>query len=139
MTRVRVRTPPAGVEEPGYEVGYGKPPREHQFKPKQSGNLKGRPKGAHNVTETVMRHLDGAMTVRQAGKPRRMTRREVLVQKLYERALGGDNRAAALLLTYDLSSRASVPDGASDLGGLTDEQANAILDSFVAARIAESE
>lgn len=130
-----MRPTPADVEEPSYEVGYGKPPR---FKPKQSGNAKGRPKGARNVTDTVMRHLDGAMTVRQAGKPRRMTRREVLVQKLYERALGGDNRAAALLLTYDQSNRAAVPDGASGLGGLTDEQATAILDSFVAARLAES-
>ncbi len=26
------------------EVGYGNPPKEHQFKPGQSGNLKGRPK-----------------------------------------------------------------------------------------------
>ena len=27
-----------------YEIGYGKPPREHQFKKGQSGNLRGRPK-----------------------------------------------------------------------------------------------
>lgn len=27
-----------------YEVGYKRPPREHQFKPGQSGNPKGRPK-----------------------------------------------------------------------------------------------
>ena len=33
---------------PGYEVGYGKPPRHSQFKPGQSGNPKGRPKGAKN-------------------------------------------------------------------------------------------
>ena len=26
-----------------YEIGCGKPPKEHQFKPGQSGNLKGRP------------------------------------------------------------------------------------------------
>lgn len=97
--RSRTRQAPTSGET--YEVGYGKPPREHQFKPKQSGNPKGRPKGAHSVSETITRHLDGTMTVRQGGKARRMKRREILVQKLFERALGGDNRAAALLLGND--------------------------------------
>ena len=33
----------------GHEVGYGKPPKARQFKPGQSGNPKGRPKGSRNV------------------------------------------------------------------------------------------
>jgi hypothetical protein len=33
---------------PGYEVGYGKPPEATRFKPGQSGNPRGRPKGAKN-------------------------------------------------------------------------------------------
>lgn len=33
---------------PGYEVGYAKPPVETRFKPGQSGNPNGRPKGAKN-------------------------------------------------------------------------------------------
>lgn len=32
-----------------HEVGYGKPPKARQFKPGQSGNPKGRPKGSRNV------------------------------------------------------------------------------------------
>ena len=39
---------PAKMEAPGYDVGYGKPPVATQFKPGQSGNPKGRPKGAKN-------------------------------------------------------------------------------------------
>jgi len=33
-------------ENTGSEVGYKKPPKEHQFKPGQSGNPGGRPKGS---------------------------------------------------------------------------------------------
>jgi hypothetical protein len=31
-------------DDPGYEVGYGKPPQSTQFKKGKSGNPKGRPK-----------------------------------------------------------------------------------------------
>lgn len=33
---------------PGYDVGYGKPPKDTRFKPGQSGNPKGRPRGSKN-------------------------------------------------------------------------------------------
>ncbi|MEM7006904.1 MAG: DUF5681 domain-containing protein [Pseudomonadota bacterium] len=36
------------VARPGYHVGYGKPPKDTRFKPGQSGNPKGRPKGSKN-------------------------------------------------------------------------------------------
>lgn len=32
-----------------YEIGYGKPPKEYQFKKGQSGNKKGRPKNSKNT------------------------------------------------------------------------------------------
>ena len=31
-----------------HEVGYGKPPKAHRFKPGRSGNPRGRPKGSRN-------------------------------------------------------------------------------------------
>ena len=38
----------AGLPAQSYEVGYGKPPKETRFRKGQSGNPKGRPKGAKN-------------------------------------------------------------------------------------------
>ena len=40
-----------------YEVGYGKPPRKSQFKPGQSGNPKGRPKGRKGFSTILVEEL----------------------------------------------------------------------------------
>ena len=37
-------------KEGAYEIGYGKPPRHRRFQKGQSGNFRGRPKGAKNFT-----------------------------------------------------------------------------------------
>lgn len=39
------------------KVGYGKPPRENQYKPGESGNLNGRPKGSSNFASYLRKRL----------------------------------------------------------------------------------
>lgn len=47
---MKLKTPSLPVVAPSanYDVGYGKPPKDTRFKPGQSGNPKGRPKGSKN-------------------------------------------------------------------------------------------
>lgn len=42
--------------EENNKVGKGKPPKEHQWKPGQSGNIGGRPKGSKNL-KTIFRQI----------------------------------------------------------------------------------
>ena len=59
-----------------YETGYGKPPKDHQFKPGQSGNRKGRPAGAKSFKAMILATLREKVTVTVGGKPSKVTRLE---------------------------------------------------------------
>jgi Family of unknown function (DUF5681) len=85
-----------------YSVGYGKPPRQHQFEPGESGNRKGRPKGKKNSLTLLREILDRKIEVRIGGKLRKMSVREAILTRFAEAALKGDTKAAAFLLQqYD--------------------------------------
>ena len=66
----------------GYAVGHGKPPKHTQFKPGQSGNPKGKPKGKLPTMTLISKQLEAKLTVTIAGQPKQMTRREALITAL---------------------------------------------------------
>jgi Family of unknown function (DUF5681) len=93
-----------------YEVGYGKPPKKHRFKRGQSGNRKGRPKGAKNTGTLLRELLDRKIEVRSGGAPRKISVREAILTRFAEAALKGDTKSAAFLLQrYDMLDEVHEP------------------------------
>ena len=81
-----------------YEVGYGKPPKATRFRKGQSGNPRGRPKGAQGLRSLLEEALAQEITVSEGGRTTRISKREALILSLITKALKGDMRAAAQLL-----------------------------------------
>jgi hypothetical protein len=80
------------------EVGYGRPPKDRQFKPGQSGNPRGRPKGAKNQATILHEILHRKLTIRDRGRTRSVPLIEAMLMKFAEEALRGNPKAAAFLL-----------------------------------------
>ena len=81
-----------------YEVGFGRPPRHTRFKAGQSGNPKGKAKGAVNLATDVEDELAERIRIREGDKNLKVSKQRALVKALLARALKGDTRAAGLVL-----------------------------------------
>lgn len=83
-----------------YEVGYGKPPRNTQFKKGQSGNPKGRPKGTRNFKTDLEEELAELVQVTEGGTVHQISKQRAVQKRTVERALSGDMRAADLVVKW---------------------------------------
>ena len=84
--------------EASYEVGNKKPPKEFQFKPGQSGNHKGRPKGSKSFEAKVQKELEKKVTVNKNGKSVKMSKLDVGVTRLVDRFMSGDLKSTAIII-----------------------------------------
>ncbi len=98
MARKRpTRTRPAG----DYAVGYGRPPTHGQFRPGQSGNPRGRPKGAMSLTSLITKVMNEKVVVHEGGRRRKITKAEAIAKQLVNKAASGDLRAMQMLQTIE--------------------------------------
>jgi hypothetical protein len=81
-----------------YEVGYGKPPRNSQFKKGQSGNKRGRPKGVKNLKTDVVEELTEMVKMRVGDRALRISKQRALLKLLWLKGMKGDSRALNSLL-----------------------------------------
>ncbi len=92
-----------------YDIGYGRPPRAHRFKPGQSGNPRGRPKGVKNEA-TILHHLlNRKIEVREAGRTRRITVYEAILLRFTEEALRGSVKTGVFLFDRYAAQIAASP------------------------------
>ena len=75
------------------EVGYGKPPKNSQFKPGHSGNPKGRPKGTRNISTLVDDELNNNILIREGTRSYKIKKLDAIVKTMVNLALKGDVRA----------------------------------------------
>ena len=99
-----------------YEIGFGKPPSEHWFKPGQSGNPAGRPRkppasppkegGLTSIEASILRVMRGTVKVKSGERSRWIASTDALAEQLLAQALGGDMRATRLLLNLNRDAEA---------------------------------
>jgi len=89
--------PQASDESDAYDIGYGKPPKEHQFKSGQSGNPRGRKKGARSRRAIVKAVATELHRVNVEGLPDRISTLELVLLALREMAMKGDVTAFRLI------------------------------------------
>lgn len=81
-----------------YEVGYKKPPAHSRFQKGRSGNPSGRAKKPKSVASVLSRAAQQKVTVTESGRRRRVTKLEIAITQLVNKAAGGDFRSQKLLL-----------------------------------------
>lgn len=113
-----------------YEVGFGKPPSETRFKPGQSGNPKGRPRGAKNkrrglaedrMKDIIHNEAYRGITVRDGHRNVTLPIAQAVMRSIAVNAARGQHRAqrlfATLLASVENANRAQhnrLLDGAID-------------------------
>jgi uncharacterized protein DUF5681 len=116
------------------DVGYGRPPRHSRFKPGQSGNPRGRPKGTSNFATDLEQTLAALITLNEGGKSKRVSTQRAALLRLREMALKGNVRALEKLLSFAAASSASETADARSPSG----EDQAILDAFRQEILAEA-
>lgn len=126
---------PDNDEQAPYPVGYRKPPRQHRFKPGQSGNPGGRPRRSKNLNTLLEDELDRPIVIKEHGRERRIPKREALIKRLVTKALNGDQRSLALLWK---AGRANPQPEPIDFDVGSDSDLEAYLQRALAARRKEA-
>jgi flagellar biosynthesis chaperone FliJ len=71
------------------EVGYGKPPKKHQFAKGVSGNPTGRPKKARDLGSEFLREVNSLIEITENGRRIRVSKHQVVIKQVVNNAMKG--------------------------------------------------
>jgi len=97
------------------QVGYCQPPKQHQFKPGQSGNPKGRPKGTPTFQDVMTKEAAKLIKVKQGDKIIHVPKVEALARRIFGLALEGDLAAARLVFQLTAMSEISATASSTEI------------------------
>lgn len=80
-----------------YAVGFRRPPLHSRFKPGQSGNPGGRPKGTKNFRTLFQQILKEEIALREGDVTKKITKAEAILRGIVIGALKGDSRSQMTL------------------------------------------
>ncbi|XWN33582.1 MAG: DUF5681 domain-containing protein [Devosia sp.] len=81
-------------------VGYGRPPKAHQFKPGQSGNPQGRRKGSKNFKTILEAIASTKHPVRTDGEVTHKSMLDIVLMQTGAKAMKGDVKAAQTFIDW---------------------------------------
>jgi hypothetical protein len=109
-----------------YEVGYGRPPKDHRFKSGQSGNPAGRPRRKQTPVAAVEEALHEQVRVHENGRKRTFSALQVITRQVRTSAMRGHLPSAKYLLSQVPKDKVpevpKVPEVRYDLTVLSDEE-----------------
>ena len=85
-------------DDDDYEVGYARPPRHSRFVKGQSGNPRGRPRGAENIKTLLNEALNELVAVTDHGGRRKVSKRKAFITQIVNGGAKGNFRAVPILL-----------------------------------------
>ena len=72
---------------------------EHAWKPGESGNPNGRPKGVKNLATDLQEELEQFVVVHEGEKTLKVTKQRAMLKSLFAKAMKGETKASSALIT----------------------------------------
>ena len=93
------------MDEKPKQVGYKRPPEEHRFRPGQSGNPSGRPKGSGSFKKELLEELGEITEIQQGDETHKVSNFRAIIKMLVASARAGNHRAIDTLMRMCVNTR----------------------------------